>query len=97
MRKHPSSCDCAPRSELTSQRQEVSRLPAEPPGRREVRSTAYTIFFCIALPYCLSGSIPEELGQLGALTKLDLSRNQLECKGEMLEKNISRSRETPFY
>ncbi|CAN0155485.1 unnamed protein product, partial [Ascophyllum nodosum] len=26
----------------------------------------------------LRGSIPKELGQLGALTKLDLSRNQLE-------------------
>ena len=96
MRKHPSSCD-APRSELTSQRQKDSRLPTEPPGRREVRSTAYTILFCIALPYCLSGSIPKELGQLGALTMLDLSNNKLKSKGEMSEKNISRSRETSFY
>ena len=97
MRKHPSSCDCAPRSELTSQRQEVSRLPAEPPGRREVRSTAYTIFFCIALPYRLSGWIPEELGQLLALTNLDISHNKLEGKGEMSENNISRPRETSFH
>ena len=97
MRKHPSSCDCAPRSELTSQRQEVSRSPTEPPGRPEARLTAYIILFCTALPYCLSGWIHKELGQLGALTKLDLSRNQLDGKGEMLEKNISRSRETSFY
>ena len=78
----------APRSELTSQRQKVSRLPTEPPGRPEARLTAYTILFCIAFPYCLSGSIPKELGQLGALMMLDLSDNKLEGKGEMSEKNI---------
>ena len=97
VRKHPSSCDCAPRSELTSQRQKDSRLPTEPPGRREVRSTSYIILFCTALPHCLSGSIPKELGQLGALTKLFLLSNQLEGKREMSDKNISRSRETSFH
>ena len=33
LEKIPSSCVTAPRFELTSQRQKVSRLPTEPPGR----------------------------------------------------------------
>ena len=53
--------------------------------------------FCIVFPYCMSGSIPKELGRLGALTILKLFSNQLQGEGEASEKNISRSRETSFH
>ena len=54
-----------------------------------VRLTTYMILFCIVFPYCLSGPIPKELGQLGALTILWLLANKLEGEGEASEKKIA--------
>ena len=47
---------------------------------------AYISSFYIAFRYCPSGSIPKELGGLGALTELSLSTNMLEGEGEASEK-----------
>ena len=43
------------------------------------------IMFSVVFPCCLSGSIPKELGQLGALKYLELQNNKLEGEREESE------------
>ena len=51
--------------------------------------TAYIIPFCIVFPYCLSGLIPKELGELGVITELYLSKNQLQGEEKRRKKNYT--------